>query len=762
MNGKILGSVTPCRVLARVALLLLLSSLQYETAFARQTPPALSLLSSVSSTSVSSNTKYTRVSNTNTQEVCVTTNTNVSLLIDPVTSSTKQTLSCTPSLSPQPQTHIYVPYTDTSSYLYVPYITNTHISLYYTDKKADPSSFLTFPHTDIATPYGDEKVISITKTTTNLIALLTTRNIFFFDIHVTEKPKITVPIHKQIDNTYLSDIPSLRNSRYTFSLTHPNKDITIDRYTGQIHLSSLPTSPITAIAINKDTSTHITYAIDTQYRQIHLDPPKKPRKRDVTPVTNTGVCAAQTYSPTYATESLEDMAIRVTNPSWKASSYISSSYTWSVPPDTTAPIPPSPCGPTKKWSPGDWTPTWVTHPTPVDSYATESLEDMIRKFKSQLESPTKKSFSAITGKTFDTKPLLRGGAYFPTSSKTVGFSTTVWITAPLSSIDLNVPLTNGIQTNVFVYLVSGTFTYTFPTIGAFFTTTPSKGTIRIAWVLPAYDPTWHVPFTTGGMYAIFDGSSATFRDLLNAYSSLSASFTTDTTFYASNSGDITVTVPLTNGIQTNVFVHLSSGGLSTVVPLMTAYLTASSEISKGTIAAAWAAPAYDPTWHVPFTTADLYATYDGPTGELVGVFYTPYTINRTVSRGQTVSLSPLPTGTYSFPTYVSYATKPGTNRVPAYLFMNPTNGALVGSVYPYVAQGQYQFPVAGAVYNLHVTGKNKRPKREAAAPCSPTKKWSPGDWTPTWVTHPAPVNSYATESLEDMIRKFKESLKAAS
>ncbi|AAO44705.1 unknown [Tropheryma whipplei str. Twist] len=243
--------------------LLLLSSLQYETAFARQTPPALSLLSSVSSTSVSSNTKYTRVSNTNTQEVCVTTNTNVSLLIDPVTSSTKQTLSCTPSLLPQPQTHIYVPYTDTSSYLYVPYITNTHISLYYTDKKADPSSFLTFPHTDIATPYGDEKVISITKTTTNLIALLTTRNIFFFDIHVTEKPKITVPIHKQIDNTYLSDIPSLRNSRYTFSLTHPNKDITIDRYTGQIHLSSLPTSPITAIAINRDTTTHITYAIDT-------------------------------------------------------------------------------------------------------------------------------------------------------------------------------------------------------------------------------------------------------------------------------------------------------------------------------------------------------------------------------------------------------------------------------------------------------------------------------------------------------------------
>ncbi|WP_155244861.1 WND domain-containing WiSP protein, partial [Tropheryma whipplei] len=28
------------------------------------------------------------------------------------------TLSCTPSLLPQPQTHIYVPYTDTSSYLY--------------------------------------------------------------------------------------------------------------------------------------------------------------------------------------------------------------------------------------------------------------------------------------------------------------------------------------------------------------------------------------------------------------------------------------------------------------------------------------------------------------------------------------------------------------------------------------------------------------------------------------------------------------------
>ncbi|WP_196228280.1 WND domain-containing WiSP protein, partial [Tropheryma whipplei] len=29
------------------------------------------------------------------------------------------TLSCTPSLSPQPQTHTFVPYTDTSSYLYV-------------------------------------------------------------------------------------------------------------------------------------------------------------------------------------------------------------------------------------------------------------------------------------------------------------------------------------------------------------------------------------------------------------------------------------------------------------------------------------------------------------------------------------------------------------------------------------------------------------------------------------------------------------------
>ncbi|WP_155243767.1 WND domain-containing WiSP protein, partial [Tropheryma whipplei] len=26
-----------------------------------------------------------------------------------------------PSLLPQPQTHTYVPYTDTSSYLYVPY-----------------------------------------------------------------------------------------------------------------------------------------------------------------------------------------------------------------------------------------------------------------------------------------------------------------------------------------------------------------------------------------------------------------------------------------------------------------------------------------------------------------------------------------------------------------------------------------------------------------------------------------------------------------
>ena len=82
-------------------------------------------------------------------------------------------------------------------------------------------------------------------------------------------------------------------------------------------------------------------------------------------------------------------------------------------------------------------------------------------------------------------------------------------------------------------------------------------------------------------------------------------------------------------------------------------------------------------------------------------------------------------------------------------------------MYPYVAQGQYQFPVAGAVYNPHVTGKNKRPKREAAAHVvQPRNGHRVTGHLP--VTHPAPVNSYATESLEDMIRKFKESLKAAS